>query len=270
MMKQLRRALLVGVLALAGAACSDDGATAAANTTAKADGGGGQGSAVEGTVLVFAAASLTDAFGDVKVAFEKENPEAEVQLNFGGSSALREQILAGAPADVFASANESNMADVVDAGDVTGDPETFVTNELQIAVPAGNPGKVKGLDDFANDDLLIGLCAVEVPCGDFAREALKAVGVEPAIDTNEPDVRALLSKIGSDEWDAGIVYVTDVNSAGDRVEGIDIPADDNVVAEYTIAQLAEAPNEEGAKAFTEFVVSSEGQEILSGYGFGKP
>lgn len=267
MMKQLRRALLVGVLAVTGAACSDDGGT---DATAAADNGTVEGSAVEGPVLVFAAASLTDAFGDVKTAFEKENPDAEVQLNFGGSSALREQILAGAPADVFASANGSNMDDVVEAGDVEGDPKIFVTNELQIAVPAGNPGKVEGLDDFANDDLLIGLCAVEVPCGDFAREALKGVDVEPAIDTNEPDVRALLTKVGSDEMDAGIVYVTDVTAAGDRVEGIDIPAADNVVAEYPIAQLAEAPNEAGARSFIEFVVSSEGQEILTGYGFGAP
>ena len=262
MMKQLRRAMLVGILALGVVACGGDGETDAAP---KAEGGD-----VEGEVLVFAAASLTDAFGDIKTAFEEDNPDAEVQLNFGGSSALREQILSGAPADVFASANESNMADVVDADEVAGEPQIFVTNELQIAVPAGNPGKVKGLDDFANDDLLIGLCAVEVPCGDFAREALEGVGVEPAIDTNEPDVRALLTKIGSDELDAGIVYVTDVTSAGDRVEGIDIPADDNVVAKYPIAQLAGAPNGDGAKSFKEFVLSDEGQEILTGYGFGTP
>jgi molybdate transport system substrate-binding protein len=262
MMKQLRRAMLVGILALGVVACGGDGETDAAP---KAEGGD-----VEGEVLVFAAASLTDAFGDIKTAFEEDNPDAEVQLNFSGSSALREQILSGAPADVFASANESNMADVVDADEVAGEPQIFVTNELQIAVPAGNPGKVKGLDDFANDDLLIGLCAVEVPCGDFAREALEGVGVEPAIDTNEPDVRALLTKIGSDELDAGIVYVTDVTSAGDRVEGIDIPADDNVVAKYPIAQLAGAPNGDGAKSFKEFVLSGEGQQILTGYGFGTP
>lgn len=262
MMKQLRRAMLVGILALGVVACGGDGETDAAP---KAEGGD-----VEGEVLVFAAASLTDAFGDIKTAFEEDNPDAEVQLNFGGSSALREQILSGAPADVFASANESNMADVVDADEVAGEPQIFVTNELQIAVPAGNPGKVKGLDAFANDDLLIGLCAVEVPCGDFAREALEGVGVEPAIDTNEPDVRALLTKIGSDELDAGIVYVSDVTSAGDRVEGIDIPAADNVVAEYPIAQLTGAPNGAGAKSFKEFVLSDEGQEILTGYGFGTP
>lgn len=262
MRKRLGTAMLVGVLAMSGVACSDDG-DGAADTTATTG-------SVEGEVLVFAAASLTDAFGEVKTAFEEDHPDADVQLNFGGSSALREQILAGAPADVFASANESNMTDVVDAGDVASDPQIFVTNQLQIAVPAGNPGKVKDLGDFANDELLIGLCAEEVPCGDFAREALEGVGVEPAIDTNEPDVRALLTKIGTDELDAGIVYVTDVTAAGDRVEGIDIPAADNVVAEYPIAELAESPNAEGAKAFTEFVLSDEGQRILTDYGFGKP
>ena len=252
------------MLALAAVACSSDGDNET-TTAEKADGG-----AVEGEVLVFAAASLTDAFGDVKAAFEEDNPEADVQLNFGGSSALREQILAGAPADVFASANESNMAAVVDAGDIDGEPQIFVTNQLQIVVPAGNPGDVKGLDDFANDDLLIGLCAEGVPCGDFGREILEGVDVEPAIDTNEPDVRALLTKVGSDELDAGIVYVTDVTSAGDKVEGIDIPADDNVVAEYPIAEVADAPNSAGAEAFTQFVLSDEGQEILADYGFGNP
>lgn len=264
MMKQLRRAVLVGVLALAAVACSSDG-DSEAKTAGKADGG-----AVEGEMLVFAAASLTDAFEDVKAAFEEDNPDADVQLNFGGSSGLREQILAGAPADVFASANESNMADVVEAGDIDGEPRIFVTNEMQIVVPAGNPGDVKGLDDFASDDLLIGLCAEGVPCGDFGREILKGVDVEPAIDTNEPDVRALLTKVGSDELDAGLVYVTDVTAAGDEVEGIDIASDDNVVAEYPIAELSDAPNPSGAKAFSEFVLSDEGQEILAEYGFGSP
>ena len=145
----------------------------------------------------------------------------------------------------------------------TSDPEPFVTNQLQIAVPAGNQAGVTGLDDFANADLLIGLCAEEVPCGEFGREALANAGVTPSIDTNEPDVRSLLTKIEAGELDAGIVYVTDVLAAGDAVEGIEIPADDNVIATYPIAALTDAANPEVADAFVDFVLSDEGQEILA-------
>lgn len=246
------RVALVMALLVVLAACGDDGGT------------------VEGELLVSAAASLTDAFAEVEAAFEEANPDVDVLLNLGASSALREQILEGAPADVFASANTSNMDQVVEAGEVEDEPEIFVLNLLQIAVPSGNPGGVTGLDDFARDELLIGLCAEEVPCGDFAREALANAGVTPAIDTNEPDVRALLTKIEAGELDAGITYVTDVASTGGSVDGIDIPEDDNVIAEYPIARLTNAPNPDAAAAFVEFVLSDEGQAILAGYGFTSP
>jgi molybdate transport system substrate-binding protein len=268
--------LAVGLI---GAGCGDDDGSRSASapdtstapdaTSAPAT-TGTTGAAVDGSILVFAAASLTDAFGEVESAFETANPDADVEFNFAGSSALREQILEGAPADVFASANPSNMDQVVEAGGVAGEPQIFVLNELQIAVPAGNPGGVTGLDDFADAGLLIGLCAEEVPCGEFGRQALAAAGVEPSIDTNEPDVRALLTKLEADELDAGIVYVTDVAASGDAVEGVDIPAEFNVVAEYPIGALAEAPNSAGAEAFVEFVLSPEGQQILTSYGFGSP
>ena len=127
------------------------------------------------------------------------------------------------------------------------------------ATPAG----VTGLADFADADLLIGLCAEEVPCGEFGREALANAGVTPSIDTNEPDVRSLLTKVEAGELDAGIVYVTDVLSAGDAVEGIEIPAEDNVIATYPIAALTDAGNPEVADAFVAFVLSDEGQEILA-------
>ena len=166
------------------------------------------GSSVEGELLVSAAASLTDAFAEIESAFEEANPDVDVVLNLGSSSALREQILEGAPADVFASANTSNMDQVAEAGELSGEAEIFATNSLQIAVPTGNPGGVTGLEDFAREELLIGLCAEDVPCGDFGRQALAKAGVIPSIDTNEPDVRALLTKIEAGELDAGITYVT--------------------------------------------------------------
>ena len=220
-------------------------------------------------MLVSAAASLTDAFAEVETAFEAANPGVDIVLNLGSSSSLREQILEGAPADVFASANTSNMDQVVEA-DAAADPEIFATNLLQIAVPEGNEAGVTGLDDFANEALLIGLCAENVPCGDFARQVLGNAGVTPSIDTNEPDVRALLTKIEAGELDAGIVYVTDVLSTGGTVEGIDIPTEDNVVASYPIATLTAAPNPDAAAAFMAFVLSDEGQAILQDFGFSAP
>lgn len=221
-------------------------------------------------LLVSAAASLTDAFGAMEPVFEDAHPGVDVILNLAGSSALREQILEGAPADIFASADIPNMDVVVDAGATVGVPEIFARNVLQIAVPAGNPAGVDGLADFANPSLLIGLCAEGVPCGDFAREALRRAGITPATDTNEPDVRALITKIEAGELDAGITYVTDVSSTEGAVEGIDIPDDVNVVADYPIAVLSGAEDRDTARAFIEFVLSDRGQSALAEFGFVGP
>lgn len=231
---------------------------------------GGTGNSASSEVLVSAASSLTEAFTEMETAFESANPEIDVVLNIGGSSALREQILAGAPADVFASANTSNMGLVVDAGDVEGEPAIFARNRLEIAVPVGNPGNVTGLADFARGELLIGLCAESVPCGDYGRQVLQNAGVIPAVDTEEPNVRALLTKIEVGELDAGIVYETDVASTDGEVTGVGIPDSDNVHADYPIAVLAEAPNMDGAAVFLAFVLSEEGRAILANHGFVLP
>ena len=255
-----RRSLMAAAFLLLLAACGGTGE--AATTT-------GPGSALDGELLVSAAASLTDAFAEIESVFETVHPGVDVVLNLGSSSSLREQILEGAPADVFASANTANMDRVVEAGEAD-DPHIFATNLLQIAVPVGNEAGVTGLADFANDDLLIGLCAEEVPCGDFGRQALENAGVTPAIDSNEPDVRALLTKIEAGELDAGIVYVTDIASAAGTVEGIEIPAEDNVSAEYPITVLLNAPNPHAADVFMTLVLSDQGQEILARFGFINP
>jgi molybdate transport system substrate-binding protein len=249
------------LLVLAAAACGgDDDDSAATTASTEAEG-------PTGSITVFAAASLTDAFGEMADTFEEENPGTTVEMNFGASSALREQILAGAPSDVFASANTSNMDQLVDADAVEGEPQTFAANELAIAVPAGNPGGVDGLDDFGNADLNIGLCAEAVPCGQFGREALANAGVTPAQDTDEPDVRSLLTKVEAGDLDAGLVYHTDVLSAGDQVEGVEVPDEFNVIAEYPLVALSASGNAELASAFVEFVQSDEGQRILESYGF---
>lgn len=231
---------------------------------------GGTRNSAGSEVLVSVASSLTEAFTEMETAFESANPKIDVVLNIGGSSALREQILAGAPADVFASANTSNMGLVVDAGDVAGEPAIFARNRLEIAVPVGNPGSVLGLADFARDGLLIGLCSESVPCGDYGRQVLQNAGVIPAVDTEEPNVRALLTKIEVGELDAGIVYETDVASTDGGVDGVEIPDGDNVHADYPIAVLAEAPNADGAAAFVGFVLSEEGRAILADHGFVLP
>lgn len=220
-------------------------------------------------ITVFAAASLSDAFAEMADAFEEADSDVQVRLNFAGSSSLREQILQGAPADVFASANEANMDALVEDGSVTA-PRTFATNRLQIVVPAGNPGGIDDLGDLADGDLLVGLCAVEVPCGDFSRQAFALAGVTPSPDTEEPDVRALLTKVEEGELDAAVVYRTDVIAAGDRVEGIEIPSTQNVVATYPIAGVVASDRGTDADRFVEFVLGPVGQSILADAGFGPP
>ena len=220
------------------------------------------------TVLVMAAASLTDGFAEIEVAFEASNPGTDVQLNLAGSGSLREQILQGAPGDVFASANEATMQQVIDAG-AAQSHRTFATNSLAIAVPLGNPAGITSIDDLAKPDLLIGLCAPGVPCGDLARQALAAAGVTASIDTNEGDVRALLTKIEAGELDAGIVYTTDIASSAE-VESVALPDGIDLAVDYPIAVLSAAPNTDGAVAFVDFVLSDQGQALLGAAGFGAP
>ncbi len=253
---------VVGCALLLAGACGDDNAASETTTTAADD--------LSGDITVYAAASLTDVFGKEADAFEEAHPGVKVALNFAASSALREQILAGAPADVFASANTSNMDQVVAGDAAEGEPEIFALNSLEIAVPAGNEAGVEGLDDFGNPDLLIGLCAEEVPCGQFGREALTKAGVTPSVDTNEADVRALLTKVESGDLDAGLVYTTDVQAAGDQVEGVKVPDGFNVVAKYPIATLSASASPDVAAAFVEFVLSPDGQDILESFGFESP
>lgn len=220
-------------------------------------------------VTVFAAASLNEAFTEIGQKFEASHPGTGVQFNFAGSSTLARQLQRGAPADVFASANQEQMRNVVDAGLVTEAVE-FAGNKLRIVTPAGNPADIDGLKDFAAGEKTIALCAEQVPCGSAAREAFAAAGVKPAPDTLEQDVKAVLTKVSLGEADAGLVYVTDVAAAGDDVEGFDFPASDAAVNDYHIAVLKQAPNQQGAAAFVDYVQSPQGQRILAEYGFMVP
>ncbi|MFE9747982.1 molybdate ABC transporter substrate-binding protein [Saccharothrix saharensis] len=224
----------------------------------------------ERRVTVFAAASLTGTFTRLAEEFEAAEPGVDVVVNFGGSSALAEQIRQGAPADVFASASPVNMAQVVDAGGTAAEPVTFARNRLEIAVPAGNPAGVAGLADFADADAKIALCAEQVPCGAAAKRAFEAAGVTPRPDTLEQDVKAVLTKVRLGEVDAALVYRTDVRSAGGEVEGIGFPEADRAVNDYPIAPLARARDTAGARAFVDFVRSDRGRAVLAEAGFDTP
>ena len=214
------------------------------------------------TVTVFAAASLTESFEEIADAFTEQNPDVEIVFNFGGSSGLATQIVEGAPADVFAAASPATMTTVTDAALATGNPVAFATNALEIAVAAGNPGGIAGLEDFADSDKLIAVCAVEVPCGAAAATLFTEAGIAPSVDTYEQDVKAVLTKVELGEVDAGLVYVTDVLAAGDGVEGIDV---DSEPVAYPIA----ARTEQG-RAFVAFVLSDQGQRLLAAAGCGAP
>jgi molybdate transport system substrate-binding protein len=223
-----------------------------------------------GTVTVFAAASLTESFTAIGDDFAAVNPEVTVTFNFGASSALAQQIVSGAPADVFAAASPSTMATVTDEGLAEGEPTVFARNRLEIAVPSGNPGGVTGLADFADEALTIALCAPEVPCGAATEKAFAAAGVTAAPDTLERDVKAALTKVELGEVDAALVYRTDVQAAGDAVEGIDFPEASEAINDYQIASLADAPNTAAAQAFMQFVLSTEGLAVLGDAGFDHP
>jgi molybdate transport system substrate-binding protein len=257
---RLAPAVILAVAALTLSGCATPGPQPSA--TAEVDN-------LSGTVTVFAAASLSDSFAEIARAFEAEHRDVSVVFNFGGSSGLATQIVEGAPIDVFAAASESTMTTVVDAGLIeTSTP--FVTNTLEIAVPAGNPGNVTGLDDFAEPDLAIAVCAAEVPCGAAATTVFNAAGLTPAVDTYEQDAKAVLTKVELGEVDAGLVYRTDVLAAGAAVEGIEFPEAADAVGTYPIGMLLESPHPEAAAAFIEFVLGPAGSKILSDDGFGTP
>jgi len=223
-----------------------------------------------GEVVVFAAASLTDAFEELAETFSDANPGIEVVLNLAGSQTLASQILEGAPADVFAAANEPQMNRVADAGELAADPRVFTENRLAIAVEPGNPLGITGLDDLADGDLLLVLPAEEVPAGRYARQALDAAGVTAQPVSLEQDVRAARSKVELGEADASIVYSSDIVAADGRVDGVELPPEQNVPATYPIARLVDAPNPEVADAFVDLVLTEQGQEILADHGFTAP
>ena len=221
-----------------------------------------------GEIVVFAAASLTEAFTDIADAFADAEPEAEVILNFAASSQLASQILEGAPADVYASADTRTMGRLVDAGATRGEPVVFAINRAVIVVESGNPLDITGLADLTEPDLVVVTCAPEVPCGSYASEVFERAGVDVRPDSLEANVKAVVTKVALGEADAGIAYATDVFAADGDVDGVAIPDDVNVVAEYPLAVTADAGA--GADEFVDVVLGSTGRRILVDHGFEVP
>lgn len=257
-------ALLAAVLMAAPlAACAGSGAGNSRDVT----GNSAQGAA-QGTLTVFAAASLKASFTELAEQFEKQNPGAGVTLSFAGSADLAAQISQGAPADVFASADARNMATLTDAGLVQGGPRDFASNTLAIAVPAGNPAGIGSFADLAKSGTKLVMCARQVPCGAAAAAVEQQTGTDLSPVSEENSVADVLGKVISGEADAGLVYVTDVRAAGGKVEDIPFPEAAAAVNTYPIAVLAGGRNKTAAGEFLELVTGPEGREILAAAGFG--
>lgn len=219
------------------------------------------------SIRVFAASSMTDVLPEIATLFE-ERESVGVQFSFAGSSALREQILDGADADVFISANLSVMEVLVDAGLIEQDPMAIAGNGLTIAVPVGNPASVTGLADFEDGSLTLGVCSPGVPCGDLATRVFDAERITPQVDTNEANVRALLTKVELGELDAALVYRTDVVSSAEVAE-VPLPSDAALLG-TTYAAGVLTGSTDAADAFVEFLGSAEAIEVFTKAGFDQP
>nr|WP_240894868.1 molybdate ABC transporter substrate-binding protein [Kineococcus siccus] len=251
--------MLVGTLLLA--ACGGGSGDPAASVPAPP-------SAAPVTITVFAAASLTGTFTRLGEQFEARTPGVRVTFSFAGSSDLASQVLAGAPADVFASADQANMAKVAEL--TAGRPVDFATNVLEIATPPGNPARITSLADLARPGLDVVVCAPQVPCGAAASTVEAAAGVDLRPVSEESSVTDVLGKVTSGEADAGLVYATDVAGAGDAVTGVTFPESAGAVNTYPVAALSGSAHPGAAAAFRDFVTSPEGRATLAAAGFGAP
>jgi len=258
-----RVSLVAGVASVALLLTACSGPSGAAGSTTAAD-------PLRGTVVVLAAASLTEVYGDLAAQFEKLHPNVTITESFGGSSALAAQIVQGAPADLFATANEATMKTVTDAGLGDGAPVVYATNVLTLVVPPSNPAEVTAVADLAHPGVKVALCDATVPCGSSAIALLAAEHLSVTPVTLETDVKAVLTKVELDEVDAGLVYATDAQTAGGTVKQIAIPDAANVVNRYPIVVLSRSTNQAAARAFERFILSATGLAALRKAGFGAP
>jgi molybdate transport system substrate-binding protein len=222
------------------------------------------------TLTVFAASSLTSAFTELGKDFEADHDGVKVTFSFAGSSDLVAQLQQGAAADVFASADTNNMDAAVGDDLVDGDPVNFASNTLEIATPPDNPANMKSFQDLAKSDVQVVVCAPEVPCGAATQKMEDVTGVTIRPVSEEDSVTDVLTKVESGEADAGLVYVTDVQAAGDKVAGVTFPESSQVVNTYPIATLSDSKDADLAKEFVALVTGATGQSTLAAAGFAKP
>ena len=256
----MKRLLVAGItgLALVLAGCGSSAQPAGPASTAPQ------------TLTVFAAASLKTTFTAMGEKFQTANADTLVTFNFAGSSDLVTQLQSGAKADVFASADTKNMDKAAADNLVDGSPVNFASNTLQIAVPPDNPAKIATFADLAKPGVNLVVCAPVVPCGSATEKVEKASGITLKPVSEESSVTDVLNKVTSGEADAGLVYVTDVLAAGNKVKGVTFPESSQAVNVYPIASLAASQNKELAKKFVDLVSGAEGQQILADAGFAKP
>ncbi|MFW0790639.1 molybdate ABC transporter substrate-binding protein [Gordonia sp. CPCC 205333] len=219
------------------------------------------------TLNVYAAASLKKTFTAIAADFEKTHAGVKVTLSFDGSSTLVNQIKQGAPADVFASADEKNMGKL---GDKASDPTVFATNTLVIVTAPGNPKGIRTIGDLNNAGVTTVVCQSAQPCGTATDTVEKNTGITIKAASEEQSVTAVLTKVTSGQADAGLVYVTDAKAAGDKVSTVVDPAFAAVVNSYPISAVRGAANEGVAKEFVDAVLSPAGQKVLRDAGFGAP
>lgn len=218
-------------------------------------------------LIVFAASSLTDAFADVEQIFEAEHPEVEVEVIVDSSSTLAEQVVAGAPADVLATADEATMQRVTDEGLAARSPVTFARNQLTLVTPADDRTSVQSAVDLERDGVTYAVCVPDAPCGAAARALLDLLGVDAEPVTEEDNVRAVLTKVTAGEVDAGLVYVSDAEAAGADVGVVDLPRAGEVLTVNRITALSQAAEPELARDWVTLVSSAQGQRVLASYGF---
>jgi molybdate transport system substrate-binding protein len=258
---RLASVLVVAALLFVGGCGSDNKDASSSTTTTK------PASTLTGHLTVSAAASLTEAFGQIDKDFTAANPGVTVTPTFDSSGTLSQQILSGAPVDVFASADEANMTKLTDKG-LAESPEVFAKNKLIIVTKPGNPKHVKSLSDLATVGV-VSLCSLDAPCGRYADQILKQANVTIPADkvTRGQNVKATLTAVTQGDADAGIVYVTDAKAAGSQVDTVTIPDDQNAIASYPIAMLKASKSTDAAKAYVAYVTGDQGQATLQTFGF---
>lgn len=274
-MRRIALSVIAGTMAGAAtlAGCSSGSSTSSAgggtSTSASASPSASSSAALSGSITVFAASSLKEAFTTIGQQFEAAHRGVKVTFSFGASSTLATQITSGAPADVFASASTKNMQEVVTAGDAS-NPVNFVKNVMEVAVPSANPGHVTSVNDLAKSSVKVALCQPQVPCGTVAAEVFANAKITVKPVTLQPDVKSVLTQVELGNVDAGMVYATDVNAAGSKVKGVPIPDSVNASTEYPIATISKSANMAAAQSFVAYVLSPAGQSVLTADKFEKP